>query len=120
MSHYYVLKRWFAEEVDIVAAVEDRFGEDSILDEVPEVCRGVKNDERNIAVSTTEEDDTLVFHDSWGDGLESTMKVKAYLVTDTQFDSKEAQFQWEDAMADELSDWLTEATGVGFPEVEDR
>ncbi|AGM11871.1 hypothetical protein DNAM5_8 [Haloarcula californiae tailed virus 1] len=115
---YYVLKRWFAEEVDVLAAIKERFGEESILDDVPEVFEGIEADEDNVAVSTSQYDDTLVFHNSWGDSLESTTKVKAYLVTDRTFDDNTEQFEWEDNIGDDLSDWLTEATGVGFPEVE--
>jgi hypothetical protein len=116
---YYVLKRWFAEEVDVLAAIEERFGEENILDEVPEVYEGIENDENNVAVSSAEYDDTLVFHNSWGDSLESTTKVKAYLVGDYTFEDDKARFEWEDSIAEELSDWLTEATGVGFPEVDE-
>jgi len=115
---YYVLKRWFAEDVDVVAAVEERFGEENILDEVPEVYEGMENDEDHIAVSSDEYDDTLVFHNSWGDDLSSTVKVKAYLVSEDgyTFEDDQARFEWEDGIAEELSDWLTEATGVGFPQ----
>ena len=114
MESYYVLKRWFVEEVNALTAIEDRFGD--VLDDVPEVYEGIEKDEDNVAVETDEYDGVLVFHNSWGDSLESTTKVKAYLVTDRTFEDDSERFSFEDSVAEELSNWLTEATGVGFPE----
>lgn len=119
---YYVLKRCFAEEVDVLAAVKERFGEDAIMQDIPPVYEGIDNNENNVAVTSAQHDDVLVFHNSWGDSLESTTKVKVYLRTQPArtFDDDQAKFEWQNGVGDNLSEWLTEATGVGWPDEPDE
>lgn len=116
-SHYVLTGRWFKEPVNVREAVESEY---ETID-VPSGAihpddSGASDGVHDIAFVEENFGGIVILHTSSGE-LESTNKVKGYVHTlQTVWMDDEEIREWEEECAEKLDEWLTEKTGVGYPD----
>lgn len=101
MARGYVLKRWFADPQDVLAALDQAY-ELEVIETTTDAGDSVPTE----AVFLRDGQLWRVHH-SWGDDLTNTVKIKVFVVDPAvEFDSTEEKVAWEDDLGADFHEEL--------------